>query len=184
MAEKTKERRPGRSVFFEEQDADERPPGESGAEEKREAIAPGTDGNARLGLLLEALRVLKQGDFSVRLPAEKNGIMAEIADAFNDVVGLNESMTNEIVRVSKIVGEEGQMTERVSPAAVTGMWASQIDSVNTLINNLAQPTAEVARVITAVAEGDLSQKMRLEVEGVPVKGEFLRIATIANKMVD
>jgi len=184
MAEKTKERRPGRPVFFEDQETDERPPDESVAEEKKDAIHPGTDGNARLGLLLEALRAFKQGNFSVRLTTGKNGVMGEIAEVFNDVVGLNESMANEIVRVSKIVGEEGQMTERASLGAVSGMWASQIDSVNALINNLAQPTAEVARVITAVAEGDLSQKMRLEVEGVPVKGEFLRIATITNTMVD
>ena len=184
MVDTKKERKPGRSVFFEDQDADERPPDESVAEEKKDAIHPGTDGNARLGLLLEALRAFKRGDFSVRLPTGKNGVMGEIAEVFNDVVGLNESMANEIVRVSRIVGEEGQMTERASPGAVTGMWVSQVDSVNALINNLAQPTAEVARVITAVAEGDLSQKMRLEVEGVAIKGEFLRIATITNNMVD
>ena len=154
MAEIKKERKPGRSVFFEDQEADERLPDDSGAEEKEDAIDRGADGDGQLRLLLEALRAVKQGDFSVRLPTGKNGVMGEIAEVFNDVVGLNESMTNEIVRVGKIVGEEGQMTERASPGAVSGMWAGQIDSVNALINNLAQPTAEVGRVITAVAEGD------------------------------
>jgi len=179
-----KERKPARSVFFEEQETDERPQDDSVAEEIKGVTDVGTDGNARLGLLLEALRTVKNGDFSVRLPTEKNGIMAEIAVAFNDVVSLNESITNEVARVSGVVGEEGQMTERALLEGVSGSWASQVDSINTLINSLAQPTAEVARVITAVAEGDLSQKMELEVRGVAIKGEFLRIATIANTMVD
>jgi HAMP domain-containing protein len=139
---------------------------------------------SQLTLLLNALKAAKEGDFSVRLPMQKDGLVAEIAEAFNGLIVLNESIANEIVRVSKIVGEEGQMTERASLGRVIGSWASQIDSINALVNNLAQPTAEVARVITAVASGDLSQKMALEVRGVPIKGEFLRIATTANTMVD
>jgi len=184
MVDIKKERKPGRSVFFEDQEVEEQQQGGGVVEIEKDAIDRGTDGNGQLRSLLDVLKAVKQGDFSVRLPTEKDGIMAEIADAFNDVVSLNESIANEIVRVSRIVGEEGQMTERASPGAVTGMWASQIDSVNALINNLAQPTAEVTRVITAVAEGDLAKKMRLDIEGVPVKGEFLRIATITNTMVD
>ena len=149
-----------------------------------ESVDLGTDNKAQLTSLLNALKAVREGDFSIRLPVQKDGVMGEIAGVFNDVIGLNESMANEIIRVSKVVGEEGQMIERVSTGAVNGMWASQIDSVNALINNLSQLTAEASRVLTAVAEGDLTQKMRLEVEGVPVKGEFLRIATIANIMVD
>jgi len=149
-----------------------------------ESVDLGTENKAQLTSLLNALKAAREGDFSVRLPVQKDGVMGEIAGVFNDAIGLNEGMANEIIRVSKVVGEEGQMTERVSPGVVTGMWTSQIDSVNALISNLAQLTAEVGRVLTAVAEGDLTQKMRLEVEGVPVKGEFLRIAIIANTMVD
>jgi len=89
MVDTKKERKPGRSVFFEDHETEERPPDESVVEEKKEAIALGTDGNARLGLLLEALRAVKQGDFSVRLPTGKNGVMGEIAEVFNEVVGLN-----------------------------------------------------------------------------------------------
>jgi len=179
-----KERKPGRSVFFEEQDADERPPDESVVEEKKEAIAPGTDGNARLGLLLEALRAVKKGDFSVRLPTGKNGVMGEISEVFNDVVILNERLANEIIRTSKVVGEEGKLTERVALLEISGAWQVSADSMNSMINNLAQPTIEVARVITAVASGDLSEKMTLELEGRPIKGEFLRIGNTVNDMVD
>ncbi|MBV9867244.1 MAG: methyl-accepting chemotaxis protein, partial [Abitibacteriaceae bacterium] len=134
--------------------------------------------------LLEALQAAQAGDFSVRLPAPRNGILSEISKAFNDVIGINEKMANEIVRVGRIVGREGRMTERANLKGASGSWAVSVDSINTLIEDLARPTTEVARVITAVAEGDLSQKMALEIEGTPVKGEFLRIGTAVNTMVD
>jgi len=173
-----------RLFFRNKKDGDGQQQHDSVAMLNGESVDLGTDNKAQLTSLLNALKAAREGDFSVRLPVQKDGVMGEIAGVFNDVIGLNEGMANEIIRVSKVVGEEGQMTERVSLGVVTGMWASQIDSVNALINNLSQPTVEVGRVITAVAEGDLTQKMRLEVEGVPVKGEFLRIATISNTMVD
>ena len=98
-----KERKPGRSVFFEDQEADERPPDDSVVEIEKEAIDRGTDGNARLGLLLEALRAFKQGDFSVRLPTGKNGVMGEIAEVFNDVVGLNESVATRLAGSARLL---------------------------------------------------------------------------------
>jgi len=184
MGDVKKARKPSRSVFFQDQNADKRRQEYRVVKSGGKPIGLSTDAEAQLRLLSDALKAVKKGDFSVRLPIGENGVISEIAEEFNGIIDLNESMAKEIVRVGRIVGEEGQMTERASLGAVTGSWASQIDSVNALINNLAQPTAEVARVITAVAEGDLSQKMQLEVEGVPIKGEFLRIATIANTMVD
>src|SRR6202046_5936460 len=76
------------------------------------------------------------------------------------------------------------MTERVKLRDAGGAWATSIDSLNSLIDDLVRPTTEVARVIVAVAEGDLSQKMALEIEGRPVKGEFARIGATVNSMVD
>jgi HAMP domain-containing protein len=93
-------------------------------------------------------------------------------------------LAREIVRVGRIVGREGRMTERASMKNASGSWADSTDSINSLIEDLARPTTEIARVITAVAEGDLTQKMALEIEGTPVKGEFLRIRTTVNTMVD
>jgi len=179
-------RKPGRSVLFQDDDGDGdgRPQDDSALEIERGEIDLGTDIKAQLRSLLDALKVAKDGDFSVRLRTTKNGVMSEIAEAFNDVIGLNEKTANELARISKFISEEGEMTERVSLGAVAGSWASQADSVNALINNLAQPTGEVGRVIAAVAEGNLTQKMELEVRGVPIKGEFLRIATTTNTMVD
>ena len=176
-------RKPGRSVFFEDAENEEQLQEEGGAEAEGGAVDLKAVHRDRVRLL-NALKAVKQGDFSVRLPVDKGGIMSEIAMMFNDVVALNENMANEVIRVSKVVGEEGKLTERASLGQVTGSWKMKIDSINGLINNLAQPTIEVGRVITAVAEGDLTKKMRLEIEDRPLKGEFLRIGTRVNTMVD
>ncbi|MGZ3477126.1 MAG: HAMP domain-containing protein, partial [Polyangiales bacterium] len=128
---------------------------------------------------------MERGDFSVRLPVRKgNGVINEISRAFNDVAMKNEHFTNEMVRLERIVGREGRMTERASLGQAAGAWATTLHSVNQLIADLVQPTTEVARVLTSVAQGDLTQKMALEFEGQPVKGEFLRIGTTVNTMVD
>ena len=119
--------------------------------------------------LVEVLKSVKQGDFSVRIRHQKDGIVSRVGELLNDIIGLNEDMTGEFVRVGKIVGQEGKMTERVSLGSAKGAWATGVASVNQLIGDLVQPTNEVARVITAVARGDLSQKMFLEIDGRPVQ---------------
>src|SRR5450432_2015892 len=88
------------------------------------------------------------------------------------------------VELLKAVGQEGKMHERASVGPAKGSWAMGMASLNQLIADLVAPTNEVARVITAVARGDLSQKMVLEIEGRQVRGEFLRIGTTVNGMVD
>ena len=93
-------------------------------------------------------------------------------------------MAQEFERVSLAVGKEGRITQRATLAGAGGSWAASVTSVNTLIGDLVQPTSEVARVIGAVAKGDLSQTMALEIEGRPLKGEFLRIGKTVNTMVD
>src|SRR5258708_28866521 len=112
--------------------------------------------------LLKALRAFKKGDFSVRLPLDLTGIGGEIAATFNDVVELNDQMTREFEHISAVVGKEGKISQRAKLAGATGSWEASIDAVNTLIGDMVQPTTEVARVIGAVAKGDLSQSMMLE----------------------
>ncbi len=141
------------------------------------------DGLDRKGLL-SALRAFKKGDFSVHLPMDLIGIDGEIAQAFNDVVEVNKKVTDEFARIRDEVGREGQINQRVRLPAATGSWADCVDSVNTLIGDLVRPTSEVARVIESVARGDLSQRMLLEIDGRPLRGEFLRIWKIVNTMVD
>src|SRR6266704_3364908 len=134
--------------------------------------------------LLSALRAFKKGDFSVRLPVDRIGVDGEIAQAFIDVVEMNEKIADEFARIRDEVGKEGQINQRVKLPAATGSWADCVDSVNTLIGDLVQPTSEVARVIESVARGDLSQRMMLEIDGRPLRGEFLRIGKVVNTMVD
>src|SRR5205823_6112697 len=102
----------------------------------------------------------------------------------NELMERNDGMARELVRVGRIIGREGRMTERAALGDAGGAWATSVDSLNSLIDDLVRPTTEVARVIVAVAEGDLSQKMALKISGQPVKGEFLRIGTTVNTMVD
>jgi HAMP domain-containing protein/signal transduction histidine kinase/ActR/RegA family two-component response regulator len=136
--------------------------------------------------LLEMLRVLTAvvaGDFSARLePLE--GLAGQVAERINQVAALNERRTKELVRASRVIGREGRMAERLPEVGAEGDWSTGAAAVNSLIDDLVRPTTEVARVIAAVAEGDLSQQMALEIAGQPVKGEFLRIGTTVNTMVD
>jgi len=133
--------------------------------------------------LLAVLRALRKGDFSVRLPSNFSGIDGEIAEAFNDVVDLNERTSKEFQRLGDFVGKEGKITHRAKLANASGAWANNMDTVNTLIADLVQPTSEMARVIGAVAKGDLSQTMNLDIDGRPLRGEFLRIGKTVNTMV-
>ena len=112
--------------------------------------------------LLGALRSLQRGDFSVRLPVDWKGADSKIADAFNAVVTLNQKMSKELLRISRVVGKEGRISERATLGDVGGAWEGWVESINTLIGDLVWPTSETARVIGAVANGDLSQSMAME----------------------
>ena len=135
-------------------------------------------------VLLMALRQLRKGDFSVRLPLDLTGMDGEIAAAFNDVVELNQNMTTEVSRLSVAIGKEGRISQRAKLNNASGGWETCVDSINTLVGDMIQPTTEIARVIGAVAKGDLSKTMALEIEGRPLQGEFLRTARNVNTMVD
>jgi len=150
----------------------------------KEVVSNGTAADIDASVLLRAMHALKKGDFSVRLPMEWTGVAGKVADAFNEVTELNERMARELARLSRVVGKEGKITQRASLGDVSGSWHDAIDSVNELIDDLVHPTSETARVIGAVAQGDLSQTMALEIEDRPLQGEFLRTAKIVNKMVD
>src|SRR5213593_54546 len=136
------------------------------------------------GALLKALRALRKGEFSVRMPMDLVGIDGEIAQAFNDVVEINEMIAKEFARIGNEVGKEGKTGQRAKLPVATGSWQESVESVNTLIGDLVQPTAEVARVIESVAKGDLSQSMLLEIDGRPLRGDFLRIGKVVNTMVN
>jgi len=125
----------------------------------------------------------KRGDFSARLPEDWIGVSGKIADTFNDVVRTNQRMTEELERIVRVVGKEGRITQRASLLDGSYSWADAIGCINVLIEDLVRPTSEMARVIGAVAKGDLSQTMATEIEGRPLKGEFLHTAKTVNAMV-
>ncbi|HEY8607592.1 MAG TPA: HAMP domain-containing protein [Noviherbaspirillum sp.] len=135
-------------------------------------------------LLLAVVTALKKGDFSTRMPSDLTGMAGKIADTLNEIMEANEQLTREITDVSRVVGREGRLTQRAAVPTVAGGWSTIVKSVNTLIDDLVRPTTEMARVIGAVAKGDLSQTMSLDVDGRPLKGQFLRAAATANTMVD
>ena len=133
--------------------------------------------------LLSALMAFKRGDFSARLPEDWTGVPGKIADTFNAVIDTNQRMTQELERIVRVVGKEGRISQRASLGEVTNSWANAIQCINVLIGDLVRPTSEMARVIGAVAKGDLSQTMATEIEGRPLKGEFLHTAKTVNAMV-
>ncbi|HEX2781404.1 MAG TPA: HAMP domain-containing protein, partial [Gemmatimonadaceae bacterium] len=145
-----------------------------------------TDGrDMALRALLDGLHDVEEGNFDVRLTPNGDPLMADIVVAFNRVAARNESMIDELQRVSNAVGRQGMMNERAEmPEGARGGWARGLAALNSLVADLTQPTTEVARVIRAVAEGDLSQKVELELEGKTVQGEFFRIGSTVNRMVD
>jgi PAS domain S-box-containing protein len=150
----------------------------------RPVAAPPGDGGLSDKTLLKALRAVRRGDFSVRLPEDGTGVPNEIAEAFNGIVELNQRMSRELRRVSRVVGREGRIRQRASLGATEGEWASTLESVNELISALAEPMIEVTRVVEAVARGDLTQRVAVEIDGRPLKGEFRHSTETINTMVD
>jgi HAMP domain-containing protein/CheY-like chemotaxis protein/signal transduction histidine kinase len=140
-------------------------------------------GNLDIALLLSTLRNMRDGDFSVRLPNTWTGLEGKVADTFNEIVAANQQMADELKRIGQVVGKEGRTRERTRFQQLRGSWGEMETSVNTLVEDLLRPTTEVTRAIGAVAQGNLAQTVRLDVDGRPLEGEFLRSANIVNTMI-
>jgi signal transduction histidine kinase/HAMP domain-containing protein/ActR/RegA family two-component response regulator len=130
-------------------------------------------------LLLGVLSDVKNGDFGVRMPLEWTGVAGKIADTLNDVIAANQTLGDELARVSRVVGREGKLSQRVALRGADRVWSQSIESVNSLIEDLVRPTSEMQRVIGAVADGDLSKKITADVHG-----EVLELKNTINAMVD
>ncbi len=144
---------------------------------------------AALNRLLSALSAMRDGNFRKRLTVADDGVMAEIAAVFNEVADRNMQLTGELARVRRVVGREGKLTERLEVGACEGAWAAAIDASNALVDDLVRPVSEVGRVLSAVAEGDLEQRMDLRSQGAdgaahPLRGEFLKVGRTVNGLVD
>src|SRR4051812_20262219 len=134
--------------------------------------------------LLSALEDMRDGKFRRRLPETGDGVLLELARTYNEVAERNARLTAELRRVRRTAGRDGRLTERLDGAGAEGAWAEAYDDANALLDDLVRPVTEVARVIEAVAEGDLSARIELRSGDRPLRGEFLRIGRTVNAMVD
>ncbi len=141
------------------------------------------EGALDLTVILTSLQSMRDGDFTVRLPGTWVGLAGKVADTFNEIVAANQHMAQELKRVGQVVGKQGKTRERTRFHESRGAWGEMEVSVNTLVEDLLRPTAEVTRAIAAVAQGDLTQTVRLDVDGRPLEGEFLRSANLVNTMI-
>ena len=149
----------------------------------RASTGPSPECEALLEQLAEALRRVGAGDLKVRLPGGA-GPAGEVADAFNDLVELQRRQQRDLQKISRVVGREGRLKERLDNEGYEGAWADGVQSINSLIDDLGSPATEIARVIVAVAEGDLTQHMPADINGRPLRGEFHHIGRTVNTMVD
>src|ERR1700722_4767753 len=147
------------------------------------AVADLPPASVELNLILQGLQTMRNGDFSVRLPGTWTGLSGKIADTFNEIVAANQQMAQELKRAGQVVGKEGKTRERTRFHESRGAWGEMEVSVNTLVEDLLRPTTAVTRAIAAVAQGNLTQTVRLDVDGRPLEGEFLRSANIVNTMI-
>ncbi|OLO30478.1 hybrid sensor histidine kinase/response regulator [Streptomyces sp. MNU77] len=144
---------------------------------------------AALNRLLAGLVAMRDGNFRRRLTVSGDGVMTEISAVFNEVADRNLHLTGELARVRRVVGREGKLTERLETGACEGSWAAAIDASNELVDDLARPVSEVGRVLSAIADGDLEQRMELRSHTTdetvrPLRGEFLKVARTVNNLVD
>ena len=130
-------------------------------------------------VLLNVLSDVKAGDFTARMPVHWTGMGGKVADRLNEIIGANQALGTELERVSRVVGKEGKLSQRVSFKGTDQVWGGCIESVNSLIEDLVRPSNEMQRVIGAVADGDLSKKVSADVQG-----EMLELKNTINGMVD
>ncbi len=159
-------------------------PGEDqNSERNGSSVLVAEPGSIDLSVILASLQTMKDGDFSVRLPGSWTGLAGKIADTFNFIVSANQQMADELKRVGQVVGKEGRTRERTRFHESRGAWGEMEVSINTLVEDLLRPTEGVTHAIAAVAQGNLTQTVRLDVDGRPLEGEFLRSANIVNTMI-
>jgi PAS domain S-box-containing protein len=148
----------------------------------RGEVAPAADDPALQ--LLAALRAIRGGNFDVRLPVGRDGVSSEIAASVNDIAAANQRTVRELRRLQRAVGRAGRIAERAVPGPLGGGWATMLGAVNQLLDEVTAPTVEVSHVLEAVARGDLDQRLSLELDGRPLRGQFRRSREVVNDMVE
>ncbi|MDI2125037.1 response regulator [Yinghuangia seranimata] len=145
----------------------------------RAARAAGGVAEPELRRLLAGLTAVRDGDFGTRLPDGADGLFGEISTVFNGMVDQLSLFTSEVTRVAREVGTEGILGGQADVKGVSGTWRDLTDSVNFMAGNLTTQVRSIAQVATAVAKGDLSQKITVD-----ARGEILKLKNTINTMVD
>ena len=133
--------------------------------------------------LLATLKAFRKGDFTARMPQDWPGMPGKIADTLNEIIDMASDTTAEFERVARLVGKQGKVGERIELPMMKGSWQKIVNSSNALANDLISPMNEMIRVIGSVAEGDLGQQVPMELDGLKLRGQFLKSAEIVNTMV-
>src|SRR6516225_5819633 len=119
------------------------------------------------------------GDLAKKITVDVRGELFELKDTINKMVDQLRSFASEVTRVAREVGTEGKLGGQAKVEGVSGTWKDLTDSVNSMASNLTSQVRNIAAVTTAVANGDLSKKITVD-----VKGEILELKNTINTMVD
>ncbi|EJM48541.1 signal transduction histidine kinase [Pseudomonas sp. GM48] len=133
--------------------------------------------------LLAALKSLRKGDFTTRMPEDWTGMPGKIADTLNEIIDMAAETTTEFERVAQLIGKQGKVDERIELPMMKGSWQKIVNSSNALTSDLISPMNEIIRVVGSVAEGNLSQQVPPVLDGLKLRGQFLKSAEIVNTMV-
>src|SRR5687767_5632850 len=134
--------------------------------------------------LLAALRALKRGELDARLPDDLGGVDGQICEAFNDLAAIIGGLSDEMLELREAVGREGRTKKRLRRGDTRGGWAQYVGSVNSMLDDLTAHTDEIARVVSAVSRGDLTQALDIQGVDEPLRGDFLKHARAVNDMVE
>src|SRR3979411_350115 len=129
--------------------------------------------------IAEVATAVARGDLSRKITVDVKGEILELKDTLNTMVDQLRSFASEVTRVAREVGTDGKLGGQADGPGVAGTWADLTDSVNSMASNLTGQVRNIAEVTTAVARGDLSKKIT-----VNVSGEILQLKETLNTMVD
>ncbi|MEV7617432.1 HAMP domain-containing protein [Streptomyces sp. NPDC089799] len=129
--------------------------------------------------LLAGLTAVRDGNLDTRLPEDAGGLPGKIAVVYNGMVAQLSLVTTEVTRVAEEVGGQGRLGGQARVPALGGVWRELTDGVNSMADNLTSQVRNISQVATAVARGDLTQKIRVD-----ARGEILELKETINTMVD
>jgi methyl-accepting chemotaxis protein len=129
--------------------------------------------------IVKVVTAVSQGDLTQKFTLDAKGELSELAETINSMVGMLNRLASEVSRVARVAGVEGKLTERAGVAGVSGSWKELVDTLNDLLESIVSPVLEVSRIVRAISEGDLTQKVEIQ-----TAGDILEMANALNVAVD